>query len=289
MINDADLPAAKEVLNNITVSTPSTPSSYDFIVPDLQNPKLPVSAVDFKDPLQFWKILSAAINENPPPKDQIDALLPMFRPLGIEFGKEWNPEKLPPVILNAMKEAAQEIGPMSANLPVGEFVNQWFMPPPEIGNAQTAYYLRAIVARIGLTANTPKEAIYFMTSSDNNKQNLMSDKKYTLTFTQLPPYIAPGFWSLTLYTASNNYNVKNSINRYALGSDNSMLFNPDGSLTIYIQSTSPGKGKESNWLPSGDGAQAFYLILRSYAPGQAMIDALTDPQAFAPPMVTAVN
>jgi hypothetical protein len=43
-----------------------------------------VSAVDFKDPSQFWQILSTAINENPPPKDQITALLPMFKLLGIE-------------------------------------------------------------------------------------------------------------------------------------------------------------------------------------------------------------
>lgn len=162
-----------------------------------------MSAVDFKDPLQFWTILSAAINQNPPPKDQIDALLPMFNLLGIEFGKQWDPAKIPPVILDSMKRAAKEIGSLNANMPVGSYVNNWFMPPPAIGNPKTAYYLRAIVARVGLTANTPEEAIYFMASTDSNSQNLMSNKKYTLTFKQLPPYIAPGFWSLTLYNASN--------------------------------------------------------------------------------------
>jgi len=40
----------------------------------------------FEDPLQFWEILSAAINENPPSEDQIKGLLPMFAPLGLELG-----------------------------------------------------------------------------------------------------------------------------------------------------------------------------------------------------------
>ena len=36
--------------------------------------KLPVSANYYKDPLQFWEILSNTINDNPPPQDQITAL-----------------------------------------------------------------------------------------------------------------------------------------------------------------------------------------------------------------------
>ena len=47
-----------------------------------------------------------------------------------------------------------------------------------------------------------------------------------------------------------------------------MKFGDDGSLTIYIQSESPGKDKESNWLPAPkDGA--FKLALRLYVPKKA--------------------
>jgi hypothetical protein len=297
VLDEADLPAAKKILEDITVTglaksqgqTPVAATTYNYIAPDLINPKLPVSAVDFKDPLQFWKILSAAINENPPPKDQIQALLPMFKMLGIEYGKQWDPSTISPIILDSMKRAALKVGPLNSNLPVGTFVNNWYLPPPAIGDAKNNYYLNAIVARVGLTANTPEEAIYFMSTTDSHSQDLMSNKKYTLTFKQLPPYIAPGFWSLTLYNQNNNYNVENPIHRYSLGSDNQMKMNADGSLTIYVQSTSPGKDKEANWLPSGDSVQPIYFILRSYAPGQAMIDALSNPKLFTPPAAIEVK
>lgn len=289
VINEADLTNASKVLNEITVESLSQYTSgkapakkeYHFITPELTNPNLPVSAVDFKDPLQFWKILSAAINENPPPKDQITALLPLFQLLGIEYGKQWDPSKLPKGILDAMKHAAQRIGSINANLPAGEFVNGWFMPPPATGNPGNNYYLRAIIARVGLTANTADEAIYFYASVDGKNKTPVGNNKYTITFKKLPPYIKPGFWSLTMYDANNNYTVPNPINRYALGSDNQMTLNPDGSLTIYIQNTTPGKDKESNWLPSGNGP--FYLILRAYAPGKEMIDSLSNPAIYTPP------
>ena len=63
---------------------------YDYPVPIFADPNLPVSALDFKDPLQFWDLFSLAMNENPPPREQIAALLPMFQPLGIELGKPWD-------------------------------------------------------------------------------------------------------------------------------------------------------------------------------------------------------
>ena len=43
-----------------------------------------------------------------------------------------------------------------------------------------------------------------------------------------------------------------------------MKKNADGSLTLYIQKDSPGKDKESNWLPAPDGP--IYLVMRLYWP-----------------------
>jgi hypothetical protein len=40
--------------------------------------------------------------------------------------------------------------------------------------------------------------------------------------------------------------------------------NADGSLTLYVQKDSPGKDKESDWLPAPDGP--IYMVMRLYWP-----------------------
>jgi hypothetical protein len=44
----------------------------------------------------------------------------------------------------------------------------------------------------------------------------------------------------------------------------------DGSIIIYMQSKSPGKDKESNWLPTPNGP--FWPILRTYGPGRTLLN-----------------
>jgi hypothetical protein len=85
---------------------------------------------------------------------------------------------------------------------------------------------------------------------------------------QTPPY--NGFWSLTMYDSQTFAFVANPINRYAIGNRNSLKYNKDGSLDIYIQNGDPGPDKGSNWLPAPTGA--FYLILRVYWPKPAMLN-----------------
>src|SRR5262249_37652824 len=89
-----------------------------------------------------------------------------------------------------------------------------------------------------------------------------SKHKFTLTFAkdQYPPVNA--FWSVTMYDGKTQLLIKNSINRYLINSPMlpGMKKNTDGSLTLYIQKDSPGKAKESNWLPAPDGPG--YLVMR---------------------------
>ena len=55
-------------------------------------PGVATSHMQFNDPLQFWSIFSNALNENPPPANEIAIVLPSFKYLGIELGKQWKPE-----------------------------------------------------------------------------------------------------------------------------------------------------------------------------------------------------
>jgi len=54
-----------------------------------------------------------------------------------------------------------------------------------------------------------------------------------------------------------------------------LKYNPDGSLDVYVQSGSPGKDKESNWLPALGGE--FGITMRVYHPKPAMLEGTWSP------------
>jgi DNA sulfur modification protein DndE len=294
--NAADLDGAQKVLAAITVQglaryqgkPTSAAPTYSYETPKLA-PRVASSQLKFEDPLQFWSILSAAMNENPPPADQIRSVLPQYKYLGLELGKQWKRESVNPLVLEQMKLAAREVGTMmnfSAPL-AGKPSNGWDIPPANFGAPGADYLTRGINAVLGLTANTTTEAIYYLGAVDIKGQPLTGAKRYTINFKGPIPYaqaIAPGFWSVTMYDGKTKLTVSNPINRYSLGSDNDLKKNPDGSFTMYLQTASPGGDKESNWLPAPKGP--YYLLLRNYAPVQEAVEALKNPNAFPmPPIV----
>ena len=123
--------------------------------------------------------------------------------------------------------------------------------------------------------------MYFYTDNDSRLQQLTGKSSYAVTFAkgELPP--VKGFWSLTMYDPEH-YFAPNALGRYALGTkDTSLKYNADGSLTIYLGTKSPGKEKETNWLPAPPGN--FSLWVRAYWPEQAILDG-----TWTPPKVTRV-
>jgi hypothetical protein len=291
--DSADLGAAKAVLGAIQIEglaeferKAAPPSlAYHYVKPSIDT-KVASSSMQFTDPLQFWEILSAAMNENPPPEPEIESVLPQYRYLGIKLGTQWTPNSVSPAVREEMAQAASEIGPMlnaTASF-LGNVANGWVIPPANIGLYGADYVTRAVVAVIGLTSNTPNEAIYYQAYQDAAGHPLTGVKRYAITFKAPRSYLAvqsSGFWSMTMYDAVTSYTVPNRIDRYALGSNDSLKRNADGSFTIYVQHDDPGTRKESNWLPAPAGP--FYLTLRVYAPSASLAKALADPATFAGP------
>ena len=159
--------------------------------------------------------------------------------------------------------------------------NGWNSP---VNNAAwgTDYLNRTASAKSNMWDNTPNETKYIYRDYDSEGLVLAGNNNYTITFPkgQLPP--VKGFWSLTLYNEGHFFNP-NPLNRYSLGTKNKTLQkNSDGSLTLYAGAKSPGKDKESNWLPAPDGL--FSLYLRTYWPEKAILDA-----SWMPPNVEKVN
>jgi hypothetical protein len=135
------------------------------------------------------------------------------------------------------------------------------------------YLYRFIGAKLGLYGNSGADAAYFGYFIDADHRPLDTSKSnYELHFAKgaIPEYHA--FWSLTMYDGKTQLLVANPIQRYLLNSTTlkSYKYGTDGSLTFYIQKNSPGKDKESNWLPAPDGP--FYCIYRVYMPGEAVLN-----------------
>jgi len=135
------------------------------------------------------------------------------------------------------------------------------------------FLARATGTQMGIGANSRDEALYPILDKDSDGQPLDGSKhNYTLHFAkgQLPPVNA--FWSLTMYNLPGQLLVKNPINRYLINSPMlpHLKTDADGGLTIYIEADSPGKDKESNWLPAPKAP--FMLTMRYYWPKPELLN-----------------
>lgn len=150
-----------------------------------------------------------------------------------------------------------------------ELIRGWSIPPTILGNYGTSYNVRAVVARVGLGANLPEDAIYPSTKVDSTGQPLDGVHRYRLHFAAnaLPPVKA--FWSVTAYGV-DDFLIENTSHRYALGDREPLVYNPDGSLDLWIQSMPPKGTAISNWLPVKTDA-AFLLNARLYWPKTAAL------------------
>jgi hypothetical protein len=250
--------------------------------PEIQWPKIdkklaaadPFAYLNFV--LQFCPATGSAEIEKP--------LREKFARIGIEAGKPFPLAKLTAeqkeALAAGVKSGLAKIKQKVATL--GKDENGW-----RVGAAfgNRAFFngdwtSRAASAMAGIYGNDEVEAMYPMlaTGSEGNKPDT-SKNRYTLTFPkgQLPPVNA--FWSVTMYDGKTQLLIENPLNRYLINSPMlpDLQQNNDGSLTLYIQKESPGKDKESNWLPAPDGP--IFLVIRLYWPKEEAIKGEWKPPA----------
>ena len=160
---------------------------------------------------------------------------------------------------------------------------QCVIDPPNFGCRavmQGRFLARARAALNGLYGLDPKEAVYFHTVCDSSLTPLDGSKQcYVIQFGRDRIPHVRGFWSLSIYN-KDKFFVANPINRYSIGDRTKELdYNTDGSLTVWIQHSSPSD--TNNWLPAPDGP--FSLLLRLYWPTKEMLQ-----KGYQPPDVTAI-
>ncbi|MCK5468480.1 MAG: DUF1254 domain-containing protein, partial [Cyclobacteriaceae bacterium] len=226
---------------------------------------------------QFFQNLNRLLVENPAYETDSE-ILKRINSLGISPGAEFSLSAFSPEVAEAIKAGyALGIKEMMAGIRnLGESVNNWSLTY-DMGRFGTRYAYRASWTLIGVGGNLLEDAFYPNTQFDSEGNVFDGANNYTLSFKkeEIPPAIA--FWSLTMYDAES-YLVDNQLNRYAIGDRSNMKYEPDGSLIIFIQPESPGKDKESNWLPSPPSG-LFRLAFRLYTPEQSVIDKSWTPPA----------
>jgi hypothetical protein len=225
-----------------------------------------VPAKQYSGYLAFFEQLGDTLAMNGAPAADA-GILGMFKNIGLTIDHGFDPSALSD---GEKKSLAQAIVDGEAMLAakaasMGRNVNGWQLSPVLDEYFGTSYLFRAAIGYQAMFVNTPIEAYYPSVFKDADGKALDgSSGKYAITFPkgQTPPVGA--FWSITMYDTKKRLMVENSINRYKIGSADKLKAAADGSTTLYIQADSPGKDKQSNWLPAPK--EPFYMLMRMYLP-----------------------
>jgi len=237
--------------------------------PGVVDPKFDMKAavrkqVNAMDIVAYFTRLAQLMKANPPTAQDAPMVARMAR-VGLVPGQDFDPSKLDflerEVIRTVPKLALVDMGVL---LKETKTTNGWLYFTKGVGNFGTDYRLRGMANLLGPGWNRAQEAVYPLSQKDASGSTYDGGKyKYVVRFEkgQLPP--AEAFWSVTMYD-DDFFFVPNTIRRYDLAQRNKLLTNPDGSVDMYLQAASPGKDKESNWLPAPKGK--FKLVMRIYSP-----------------------
>jgi hypothetical protein len=221
-------------------------------------------------PAERLAVLDRLLKLNPVRPGE-EALMSQFATIGVGPGTVLLPTRPSEETLQRAFEDANTIandaGPRS-----GVKRNGWLAVPKGMGTYGFDFLQRAAVWRGGALAQLPQEAFYPSVLEDSDGRPLDGSKgRYTIHFPagQLPP--TRFFWSITMYDLNDFNLVENPIKRYSIGDRTSGLkYGKDGSLTLYVQKDSPGKARESNWLPAPD--RPFYMTMRLYGASDEALD-----------------
>jgi hypothetical protein len=229
--------------------------------PDFPGPPSTGGETKWVIPEKFFDELPIILKQIPPLPGE-EALYATFHSLLDASAKD---SKLKQVLTQTAVTTEKEVvGPLFDFHNNGKPVGNGWTSPSNGANWGYDYLSRLATAKSNMYDNAPQETRYIYTDFDSTNQRLNGVHAYTVTFAagQTPP--VDGFWSLTLYNNEHLF-APNALGRYSLGTKSkSMKQNADGSLTIYVQNSSPGADKETNWLPAPK--EDFSLYIRAYWP-----------------------
>ena len=227
-----------------------------------ENDYIPVDKVLSMDPITFFNKANELMVKNPPAaadKEMLEKIAAVNIGPGMEFdtsvltgdvAENWK-TMLTEVRLKLIKEGQK----------FSKKLGQWDYFGEPIGDFNTEYAYRALVALAGLGANTVEVALYPKIEQDADGNTLTGEKSYILHFESYPQVLEGGFWSVTAY-GDDDFLIDNPIDRYCINDRSGLQANDDGSVDIILSEDAPKD--TTNWLPVGVGG--FHLFMRIYTP-----------------------
>ena len=238
-----------------------------------ENDYIPVDKVLSMDPITFFNKANELMVKNPPAaadKEMLEKIAAVNIGPGMEFdtsvltgdvAENWK-TMLTEVRLKLIKEGQK----------FSKKLGQWDYFGEPIGDFNTEYAYRALVALAGLGANTVEVALYPKIEQDADGNTLTGEKSYLLHFESCPQVLEGGFWSVTAY-GDDDFLIDNPINRYCINDRSGLQANDDGSVDVILSEDAPKD--TTNWLPVGDGG--FHLFMRIYTPDMDALETWTAP------------
>jgi hypothetical protein len=275
LFNPGDLDYVKKVQSGYNVQAlseflgqpePIAAPAIDFIEP------LPLDAL--KTSPDFFNILNFSLQFCPTHPSEKE-LMARFARIGVGAGRTFDANVFPAEIKTAIGQGIADAWAAFAEFKKNRFDTKDVVFGDLYGTREyqkNNYFYRMVAFVLGNYGNSKEEAMYPTYTVDAEGTALTGASRYTLRFApgQLPPVNA--FWSLTMYGLPENLLVANPLNRYLINSPMlpQMKRDADGGLTLLVRNESPGKDRETNWLPAPKGP--FLMALRLYWPKDEAID-----------------
>jgi hypothetical protein len=223
---------------------------------------------------EFFNVLNFVLRFCPTDPSEKE-LVARFAKLGIGPGGTFDAAKLSPEVKKAVEEGMADAWKTFAQFKEKEIDTGKVVSADVVGSRdylKNNYLYRMAAAVLGIYGNSKEEAFYPTYFVDADREKLNGANRYTLRFGpgRLPPVNA--FWSITMYELPASLLYANPLDRYLINSPMlpDLRKDADGGVTIYVQHESPGKDRESNWLPAPKGP--FFMPMRLYWPKPEALD-----------------
>ena len=275
---EEDLPNVRAIQEKMKLMPLSNYISGDTYEPPKssyseENNYVPVDKVLSMDPVTFFNKANELMVKNSPAAADKE-MLEKIAAVNVGPGMEFDASVLTGDVAKSWKTMLTEIRPklVKEGMKFSKKLGQWSYFGAPIGDCNTEYAYRALVALAGLGANTVEVALYAKTEQDADGNLLTGEKSYILHFESYPLVLEGGFWSVTAY-GDDDFLIDNPIDRYCINDRSGLKANEDGSIDVILSKDAPED--TTNWLPVGDGG--FHLYMRIYTPDMDALDTWTAP------------